>query len=165
MSRKCTICTHPQRDEIDRALVEGIPKRRIAADFKVSESALRRHERNHLPKRLVQAHAAKEAARADDLLARARAYEAKAVALLKQAEAEGDYNTALRGIREARAGLELLARMRGELESQVRVNILELPEWQIVREVIYQALRPYPEAREAVREGLLRVIKQMEGKA
>ena len=165
MPRKCSICQHPKRDEIDHAIVEGVPYRVIAHQFHVSKDAVYRHAKNHIPKQLAQAHAAAEATRADDLLERARAYEAKAVALLRKAEAQGDFNTALRGIREARQGLELLARMRGELEAQgnIRVNILELPELRIVLDVIYQALKPYPEAREAVRKGLIEAAEQMEG--
>lgn len=155
MPRKCTICAHPKRAEIDQLIVEGVPYRSIAGQFSVSKSAVERHAKSHIPKTLAKAHEAKEVSRADDLLARAREYETRAVALLEKAAEEDDYGTALRGIREARSCLELLARMRGEIEREMTVNILQLPEWVAVREAVYRALKPYPEAREAVRKALL----------
>jgi hypothetical protein len=49
MSRTCTICTHPQRTEIDEALATSKPIRAISALFRVSEDALPRHKATHLP--------------------------------------------------------------------------------------------------------------------
>ena len=60
MPRKCTICTHPQREAIDTALVKGDSIRDIAGRFEISRSALSRHKDAHLPVALVQAQ------RADD---------------------------------------------------------------------------------------------------
>jgi len=162
MPRKCTICAHPKRAEIDQAIVDGVPYRAIACRYGVGREAVRRHAKNHVPRTLVKAHEAEEVSRADDLLARAREYEAHAVALLEKAAEEDDYGTALRGIREARSCLELLARMRGELEREMTVNILQLPEWVAVREAVYRALKPYPEAREALRKELLEASQACE---
>ncbi|MCD6417829.1 hypothetical protein J7M00_03490 [bacterium] len=163
MPRKCTVCAHPERAEIDQAIVDGVPYRAIACRYGVGREAVRRHAKNHLPRTLVKAHEAAEVARADDLLARAREYEARAVELLKKAEEENDYGTALRGIREARACLELLARMRGELEHEMAINFLESKDWITIRELIADALKPYPEAREALRKALLEFVEENQG--
>ena len=162
MPRKCTVCAHPKREEIDQAIVDGVPYRAIACRYGVGREAVRRHALHHLPRTLAKAHEAKEVARADDLLARAREYETRAVALLEKAAEENDYGTALRGIKEARSCLELLARLRGEIEREKAVNILQLPEWVAVREAMYRALKPYPEAREAVRRALLEASQTCE---
>lgn len=69
MSRKCSICTHPKCEEINQALLDGVPKRRIAAQYNVSDTSIRRHARNHLPEKLVQAHGVAEIVAADKLLA------------------------------------------------------------------------------------------------
>jgi hypothetical protein len=69
MPRTCTICAHKTRPDIDRALVERRPFRDIAAQYKVSTSALVRHSDDHLPSSLLKAQAAREAANADALLA------------------------------------------------------------------------------------------------
>jgi hypothetical protein len=65
--RTCTICTHDQRAEIDKALVERRPFRHIAARHSVSTSALVRHHDDRLPAKLVKAREAAEAVEAAGL--------------------------------------------------------------------------------------------------
>lgn len=55
MPRRCAVCTHPQREEIDAALVRGDSIRGIAPVYAISRFALGRHKRNHLPETLAQA--------------------------------------------------------------------------------------------------------------
>ena len=38
--RECSVCSHSSLDAIDRALVEGVPLRRLAATYSLSRSAL-----------------------------------------------------------------------------------------------------------------------------
>jgi hypothetical protein len=46
MPRTCTTCTHPQRDEIDRLLLDGTPLRNIAKQYSLSPA------RTHLINRI-----------------------------------------------------------------------------------------------------------------
>jgi hypothetical protein len=56
MPRVCSICTHPQRVAIDRALTEmSDSNRRIASQYDVSERAIRDHKANHLAVRMLKA--------------------------------------------------------------------------------------------------------------
>jgi hypothetical protein len=56
MPQLCTICTHPQRKEIDLALVRGEQSNRaIASDFGLHESSMKRHRVVHLAPVLQQA--------------------------------------------------------------------------------------------------------------
>lgn len=155
MPRPCTICSHPNRSDIDRALVAHVPYRRIAAQYAVSEQAIRRHRTEHLPEKLAQAEGATEAAEATDLLREVRALRSKAYGLLLKAEAAGDYRTALAGVREARGCLELLAELEGELDRRPTVNVLVSPEWTTVRAALVAALAPFPEARTVVAARLM----------
>lgn len=157
MPRTCTICTHAERAAIDAALIANEPYRHIAARFATSTGALQRHKDDHLPATLARAEAATETARGDSLLAQVQALKGKAISLLLKAEAAGDYRTALSGIREARACLELLAEMEGELNRAPQVNIILSPEWTRLRAVIIGALAPYPDARLAVAARLVDV--------
>lgn len=150
MPRTCTVCAHPQRGGIDRALVNSEPLRSIAQQYGTSATALHRHKEDHLPKSLTKAQEAKEVAQADDILAQLKALRNKAMGLLLKAEAAGDYRTALAGVREARACLELLAELEGELDRRPQINILMAPEWFTVRAAIFNTLVPYPEARTAL---------------
>jgi hypothetical protein len=154
MPRSCTICEHPEREAIDRALVGDSSNLSLSSVFAVSEQALRRHKANHLPAKLVMAQAAEEVAQADDLLAQVRDLQAKALGILNKAEEAGELRTALSAIREARGNLELLAKLLGELDERPQVNLLVSPEWIELRAVIVGALEPYSDARGAILRAL-----------
>lgn len=171
MPQPCSICTHADRKRIDAALVEGMPTRRIAAQFGVAETSLRRHRNAHLPPRVAKAADAKEVATADQLLARlrdllARADEQYAASrgLAARAVNERDYRAASSAlsvgngaIREARAIVETLLEVEGELDRRATVNVLIAPQWLEIRAVLLETLSPYPEARTALSEALLRI--------
>ena len=76
MSRKCSVCTHAKRGEIDNALVRGDSNRRIATQYRLTESSLRRHKAGHLPQSLAKAQEAEEVANADDLFGQLRELQA-----------------------------------------------------------------------------------------
>ncbi len=65
--RRCTICQHPQRPNIDLAIATGISRRLIAARFKVSADAAWRHGRAHLTPEIRAALATKVLAREGDM--------------------------------------------------------------------------------------------------
>jgi hypothetical protein len=153
--RRCTVCTSDARAEIDRALVGGTPYRRIAKRLPVSEQALLRHHDGHVPEHLAKARQAAEIADADKLLARLQRLLDTAEGLLAKAAREGDYRTALSGIGQARACLELLLEVEGRVDRRPQVNLLVAPEWILARSALLEALAPYPEARAAVAARLL----------
>lgn len=157
MARKCTVCSHPQREAIDAALVANEPYRAIALRENVGAMALQRHKAEHLAAHLAQAHDAQEAASADDLLAQVRDLQARTYKILDKAERSDRLTTALQAIREARGNLELLGKLAGELQQEGTVNITISTEWVTLRGAILVALGPYPEARGAVVEALSHV--------
>jgi hypothetical protein len=154
MPRSCTICEHPRRNEIDRALVGDASNLSLSSLFAVSEQALRRHKANHLPAKLVMAQQAEEVAQADDLLGQVQDLQARTLAILEAAETTSEHRTALGAIREARSNLELLAKLLGELDDRPQINVLVSPEWLELRAVIVGALEPHSEARGAVLRAL-----------
>lgn len=130
MPRVCTICTHPERAEIDAAVVNGAPNRRVAAQYGVAETSLRRHAAHHLPTALVKAAEAEQVVGALDLLAQATELLDSARRILKRAENRKDdagARIALQANKEAAGRLELLARimtaaMQGERTSTEAVS-------------------------------------------
>ena len=128
MPRTCTICTHAERAAIDRALVQGLAFRHIAAQWGVSTGALQRHKDEHVPVLLTRAHEADETTRADDLLGELRSLQATTLGLLRKAEAADKLGTAVMAIGEARRNLELLAKLIGQLDTRPTVNLLIAPE-------------------------------------
>ncbi len=148
MPRTCSICTHPKRAEIDVALIEGSVYRTIAVRFGPSETALKRHKKDHLPKTLTQAKEVQNVADADDLLAQLRALRNRSISILQKAEHAGDYRTALAGIREARGCVETLMEVEGELDRRGVVNVIVNPQWIAIRDTLFAALQDFPEARQ-----------------
>ena len=114
--------------------------------------------REHISTALTKSKKAAEVAQADGLLASLQSLSARADRLLTRAEdvleqaakdgKQGRVLSAIRSaapmIREARACQELLAKLRGELQSQPTVNI------QVIAPVVLQALDGFPEAKQAV---------------
>ncbi len=129
MARPCTICTHPNRREIDRLLVTGASTyRNIAKQFGVSISALTRHKDNHIPK-LVQAAqevaGVQAATQGDELLTELEALRKRTMEILFKAEKAGELRTALQAIREARETLKTQADLSLTREMEERLDELE----------------------------------------
>ncbi|MBC7343069.1 MAG: hypothetical protein H5U02_11635 [Clostridia bacterium] len=124
MPRHCTVCGHPNVEEINKALLEGASYRDIAQRFAVSKDALFRH-RQHLPAQLVAAHQAQEAIKAGNLLEQLNDLQRRTLAILEAAESGSDYGMALKAIKEARENLKLLAEIGQARELEERLEQLE----------------------------------------
>jgi hypothetical protein len=157
MPRRCTICTHSSRPDIDKALIGRQPFRNIAAQYGVSTSALVRHSDDHLPASLVKAQEASEAAQADALLAQVVDLRDKALGVLTKAEGADDLRAAVAAIREARGCVELLGKLAGQLQDAPTVNLVLSPEWMSIQVQILLALEPHPDARLAVAHAMGKV--------
>lgn len=150
MARTCTVCVHPDREAIEDALMSSVANRRIAAQYAVSEQAVRRHKASHISATLARATEAGEIARADDLLEQVRDLQARTLAILEAVEYTAEHKTALSAIKESRANLELLLKLSGELDERPQINVLVSAEWLELRAVIIGALEAHPQARESV---------------
>ena len=149
--RTCTICRQPTQDAIDRELLLAQKTRaEIARKFGVSVHALGRHEREgHVaPGVPVEVRARMVVDRAEEL---AQRIEHK----LAEVEQKGSPASFAAVVRELRATLELIGRLRRELDDRPQVNVLVLPEWHQVRQAMLGALAAFPEARAAVAHKLL----------
>src|SRR5215510_6068951 len=160
MPRICTICTHSDRNKIDQQLVEGIAFPAIAALFRVSADALGRHKANHLPAQLAEARGAEIASQADDLLSKIANLEVDAQSIYEQAKRKGDLKMALAAVRELTRVIELLAKIKGELDERTQINInnqasnaagiVGLPKWEDSDKIVQESLKQrfHPPAQE-----------------
>lgn len=163
--RKCSVCSHPERAEIDRAIVVGeLPRaisKRFSESVRIDEQAVRRHANSHLPRgamaSAVEAQTEGEKARATDLVLTARQLLSKSVSILQRAEQSGDLRAALMGIREASRCTELMGKLMGDIQETHVTNVLVSPVFVSVQQTILQALEPYPDARNAVVQALERM--------
>lgn len=156
--RPCTVCTHPDLNEINAALARGGKFLPLADRYGLSRGALRNHANEHIPK--VMAMAA-EAIGGRDLAAglglneEARELYIETRSILADARAAKDLPTALAGIGRALSCLELLGKLTGKLKPDTQVNVLVTSqEWLTMRERLLDALEPFPEAGDAVRRAL-----------
>ena len=162
MPRVCSICTHPQRVAIDRALTEmSDSNRRIASQYDVSERAIRDHKANHLKVRMLKAVEKREEAdirTAIDVVGQLKAINGAALSVLKEARETRDGDLALKAIDRIQRQIELQAKLIGELSDGNTVNVVVSADWIEIRSAILVALQPFPEARHAV-AGSLQVIE------
>jgi len=117
MARECTVCAHPDREDIDRMIVSGVSNRIIATQFDIGISAVQRHKA-HIPVHLAKAKQAQEVTQADTLFSDLQFLKSKALSLLSQAEESQDLRAAASLIGQARQTIEVLA--RSEENSTVR---------------------------------------------
>jgi exonuclease VII large subunit len=117
MPRTCTVCTHPQRDEIDRQLLDGIALRNIAKRYSLSTASLFRHNK-HIAKTLSNARQEADILRADGLMEHLNHLTAEAERLKQKAEKRKDYRTALAGVREQSRLLEIGARLAVDIQER-----------------------------------------------
>lgn len=154
MPRSCTVCAHDEAHVINVELVASGGNRRRAAQYGLSEAAVRRHRQEHIPELLAKAKEAVEVADAGDLLSRVEALQSRTLDLLDRVEGEGQDALVLGAIREMRANYELIGRVSKELNSGTTVNLHLSPQWVELRAVIVGSLEGYPEARGSVLRAL-----------
>jgi hypothetical protein len=126
MARRCTVCAHPERLTIEKAVLAGAAVEPLARAHGLSDEAIANHTDRHLSRQLLKAHNLREVARADLLLAEVRAVQARARRLADLAEQATDYRTALLGIRQELSCLELLAKLTGAVDERPTVNVTTL---------------------------------------
>ena len=155
----CSICTHPEREAIDLALVSGTAKRVIACQWHVGRESVRRHALHHVSPALAAMQAEREHDGATSLLDQVTALVQRTERLLDTAEGAGSITTALGCVREIRGLLELQGKASGELDTrpQVTINLMASEEYIAVRSAIFAALQSHPAARAEVAGRLLQL--------
>ena len=154
MANTCTVCRHPEREAIDRAIISSEPERTIANRYGVTKAALHRHKVGHLPPLLAKAHDAAEVFSADALTNQITGLLSRGFTILDRAETGDSITDMCAAMREVRGVLTLIAKVTGEIQTAPTVNVIQSPEWIEVQTVILHALAPYPDARIAVADAL-----------
>jgi hypothetical protein len=129
MPRVCTVCIHPRCAEIDSGLVlqptESKPQ--VAKRYGLSEGAIVRHFKLHIPARLARRAERLDNARTETFADLVSEYRSDILRLGLKAEAAGDIRTAISAKRELIRLLELSARAEGSLRAPsspaVTVNV------------------------------------------
>jgi hypothetical protein len=138
MPRPCGICSHRDSRALIGALVNGRSYRSVAAEFGVNIATIANHVRHHIQGPLqrlirVETNLAKDALSLEPVLASVRRLHLHTEKLLARAEVTDDRDAWLGAIREARANLQLIGRLTGELsdapaESNGRLEVIVVRE-------------------------------------
>jgi hypothetical protein len=161
MPRRCTVCDHDEHHAINVDLVDRrVSYRTIADRYSLSETALKRYSKEHIPELLLQAYEAIQRDDAEDLAGELVKVKADVHRLKEKAEEEGDLRTALLGCDKALKALELQAKVEQLIQTSPTVNIalVEHPDYRRLEDVLTQALEPYPAARYAVADALKELV-------
>ena len=156
MARACTVCASAQRQAVDAALGAGTPARQIGKTYGLGERAVQRHRVAHLSPAVVSVMATREERGAVRIVDRLENLIAKVSGLVDRAEKEGSTGMMLAAAREVRGGLELLARLTGELDERptTTINLLSSPEVTMLFGVMDRSLTPWPAAKIALAAAL-----------
>ena len=152
MGQACSVCTHPDSLGINEALViEGHSNRGVARQFGLHHDAVRRH-RKHIPELLVRAAEDFRSYEAASILARVEHLEHETLEVLEtlKNEENPDHRAILLAIREQRANIELIAKVRQLIDQAPQVNILLTQEWVSIENAMFTALKDYPQAAVSV---------------
>jgi hypothetical protein len=139
MARACGVCNHPDRDAIDKAVVDRSQSHRaIALHYGISRFAVDRHVQ-HISAALKTVRLNRETGANQSLMERIESLISRTENFLSTAEKTGQVAQGLAAVRELRALLELLGKASGELKpdgATTVVNILQSPEiLQVIRAV------------------------------
>ena len=155
MTRTCTVCAHPLRHAIDKALVGGSASSEHSGTLGTLD-----HIRSFgtattcLPATLVKAQEAEDVRQALDVVQQLRHINSAALRVLQDAKAAGNGDLVLKAVDRVMKQVEVQARLLGDLDDRPQINVLVSPEWLQLRGQILAALAPFPAARVAIAEAL-----------
>src|SRR5262249_16948681 len=156
------VCRHRERAGIELALARGVSIGALARRYGLSDDALGRHRRNHMPPQLrarllagpdldIDLDKLRET-ESQSLLANLVALRHRLVGSADVAEEAGDSNMVCRVTGQLHQNLEVTGKLLGDLGigSTTINNVLVMPAYVEMRIELVRALAPFPQAREAV---------------
>lgn len=147
--RPCKVCSLPRetRETVDAALVGGVELASLSRALTIHRASLRRHRDEHVSELIRQAAAEADAEHGRELLAQMSELHDTTMTVMRRAR-DGDTvrrarfgkpvevfvppndDLALRAVREARANIELMAKVEGDLDpGDVEVVIRYENDW------------------------------------
>lgn len=172
---RCTVCSHPKRREVERDVLatEGkLSDRAISVKYGLSRTSIQRHKDAHIKRAVEKALEKVEKAEIQagaSSLEQAETLVLRAMEILSVAEVRDgdgrltratDVKAAMAALGGAAKAIGLQAQLRGEIQTGTTVQLLvdargqPRPEWLAIEGAILAALRPYPEAADAVARAL-----------
>ena len=125
MANKCNICSHDQRLEIDRKIIDDGNLSKIAREFNVPYDSLVRHAKSHLSRQLSQAYDRIQLQEDFDLLGRVDDILRKCEDIFNRNYEQNKDGLALKALAEQRSTIDLIQRISYNLH-QAKMMELQL---------------------------------------
>jgi len=110
LPRVCTICGHPQRAEIDRAILNGTRLREISGTWNLSKSAIDRHKA-HISKQIKVAETEAGLSTLAEVRKSMAELQRRVERLCTKLERKRDHRATIAAYREAREGLKAVSEL------------------------------------------------------
>jgi hypothetical protein len=133
MGNECRTCAHPERQAIELALISGESPADVAERYHLTRFTVSRHHRDHIAPRIAQEllqsalmprpRDAKALKHTFDIARKLGDLIDEAERLKQVAERGGDVRGALIGIGRQKEIYELLAKITGEIDGRMNVNV------------------------------------------
>jgi hypothetical protein len=117
MIKRCSVCNHPSRAEIDQGIRAAVPYRTLGGQFGLSTSALCRHSK-HLARQLELERRQEDQSHQDAIIEKLALLDSRLDRLFNSAADFRSLHVALGCIRESLRLLSLLERVRLPLMGQ-----------------------------------------------
>jgi len=113
MAHPCKVCQHPEREAVEKAMVEGGTNAGIARGYSGLKDDNVRNHRPHLPAAIVRHAGAEAKDAANSVLGQMLDLQRRTLAILARAEdpEQGDARIAVVAIREVRENLNFLVKL------------------------------------------------------
>ena len=173
MGRRCTVCTHPDRSEIDLALARGAEQEATSRRYGLTRYAVARHVGSgHVPLSLVKAHLevlaggrqdleAVEIEERDNLLMNLKRQRAMLLEMQERALVEDKWSVVTQISYVVHRNLEMVGRYFGQFQTVERRTIehvlLRDPQYITLRSGLIEIARRHPQIRRELTELLGRV--------
>lgn len=155
----CKVCLHPKRSEIEKQIADRTLTRSQAAIIVgCHNSTVSRHMWLCVAPHVAEL-ARKEAREIQsiDVIHQLAQSHQTIQHILEKALCEGKERVALKALEVEIKQFELTAKLTGQLNEAPQVNFLLSPEYMELKQVIIEALEPYPEARQQAARALREV--------
>lgn len=149
MAKPCKFCEHPDRQMLETALLRREKTQQNVADLLgVTKPAVSDHARKHIPAAIRMAISQGKATQAGlNVMCQLIEINQEAWRILEEARGADDQLMALRAIERVEKQLELQAKLLGQIQAGVTVNVNQAPVYVEFRTMILNLLNKYPEVK------------------
>jgi hypothetical protein len=145
--RSCIVCPSPHRLAIEQALAANTSCHALGTRYGMSPEAIERHAGQCIPEFLERT---RVLVSAQTVAERIKALLDQADEFLRTAKEEGDLKAWGVAVGRIEGATRLYGQFTGELGGDPDAAILASAKWREIKTIIADALRPYPDAMEAV---------------